>query len=410
MKWNVNRTRDAAHWFFRIWACGSAVLCSALGSARPANGQASATHDSWIGYTELRTNLPGGRHANVATMRAAIVRPDGSDRRLIAADLIGDADSWTQQGGWSPDGKFAIVGLGWESPENARWEETHREFRYTAEGWRYDVLLVDLASGKATNLTAVKRVSFHNSGLFFWPGDPKHLGFQALIDGNSHPFRMDRDGANKVDLTKQSREFAYGFSASPDGRRIAYHKSYQVFVADADGSNARQIATGLPFNFAPQWSRDGTHLLFLAGEHYDCHPHVANADGTGLRKLADRTGYRGVVEFLDVPDFHGGSSDIPVWSADGRAIYYTAAVGENVELFRAALDGRRERLTQSPARTSYYHPQPSPDGEWLAYGSKRDGIRRLYVMRLADRSETCIAPVKPGNAAFWPHWQPRSAR
>ena len=56
------------------------------------------------------------------------------------------------------------------------------------------------------------------------------------------------------------------------------------------------------------------------------------ADGTGLRKLADRGGYRGVIEFLDVPDFHGGSSDIPAWSADGTAVYYTARVGANVEL------------------------------------------------------------------------------
>ena len=77
-------------------------------------------------------------------------------------------------------------------------------------------------------------------------------------------------------------------------------------------------------------------MLFLAGEHYDCHPHVVRADGTGLRKLADRGGYRGVVEFLDVPDFHGGSSDMPVWAPDGKSVFYTAKVGENVELFRVA--------------------------------------------------------------------------
>ena len=65
--------------------------------------------------------------------------------------------------------------------------------------------LVDLTAGAATNLTAIDRVSFHNTGLFFWPGDPTKLGFQALIDGNSHPFRMDRDGRNKRDLTKGSQ-------------------------------------------------------------------------------------------------------------------------------------------------------------------------------------------------------------
>ena len=57
----------------------------------------------------------------------------------------------------------------------------------------------------------------------------RSCGFQALIGGDSHPFSMDLDGRNKKDLTENSREFAYGFSASPDGKQIAYHKSYQIY-------------------------------------------------------------------------------------------------------------------------------------------------------------------------------------
>src|SRR5262249_2415192 len=228
---------------------------------------------------------------------------------------------------WSPDGKIAIIGQGWQSPDNAKWEEKNRQFRYTKEGWLYDSYLVDLATGKATNMTSIQRVSFYNAGLFFWPGDPNKLGFSAIIDGNAHPFRMDRDGRNKRDLTKGSKEFTYGASASPDGKRIAYHKSYRVYLADADGSRAALVKTGKPFNFVPSWSTDGRWVLFLSGEHYNCPPHVVRADGTGLKKLADRGGYRGVIEFLDVYDFHGGSSDTPAWSTDGKSVFYTAKVG-----------------------------------------------------------------------------------
>ena len=160
-----------------------------------------------IGYSEFRTNLPGGRHANVSTMQAMAVKVDSSERRLVAKKLANKADTWTQFAGWSPDGKTAIIGRGWQSPENAKWEEEHKQFRFTKEGWLYDSYLVEIASGKAENVTAIERVSNYNSGLFFWPNDASKLGFTALIDGNSHPFRMDRDGRNKIDLTKASREF-----------------------------------------------------------------------------------------------------------------------------------------------------------------------------------------------------------
>ena len=76
--------------------------------------------------------------------------------------------------------------------------------------------------------------------------------------------------------------------------RISYHENYQVYLADADGANRIHVQTGHPFVFVPSWSPDGKWVLFVSGEHYDCHPHIVKADGTGLRKLADRGGYRGV--------------------------------------------------------------------------------------------------------------------
>lgn len=362
---------------------------------------------SLIGHTELRTNLPGGRHANVRTMRAAVVRADGSERRLLAADLAKEADSWTQFAGWSPDGKTAIISRGWQSPENARWEEEHKTFRHTKEGWLLDAYLVEIATERAENVSAVERVSFYNS-VFFWPNDPDgKLGLTALINGASKPFRMDRDGRNKVDLNQGSQGFAYGFSSSRDGKRIAYHENYQVYLANADGSNRIRVATGQPFNFVPIWSPDGQWVLFVSGEHYNCHPHIVRADGTGLKKLADRGGYRGVIEFLDVPDFHGGSSDTPIWSADGRSVFYTAKVGNNVELFQVTFDGQSQQLTKSADGTLHYHPQPSADGQSLLYGSKRDGVRQLFVMRLTDLTEHRLTNLPLGHAAMWPHWQPK---
>jgi len=85
-------------------------------------------------------------------------------------------------------------------------------------------------------------------------------------------------------------------------------------------------------------------------------------------------------------------------------------VGGNVELFRVSLDGKSDRLTDTPAGSMHYHPNPSADGKWLLYGSKRDGVRQLYVMRLGDRTEWRLTDHARGRAAMWPSWQPRAGR
>ncbi len=349
--------------FLRTGAAAVALApCTLFGADRD-----DTPPDALIGYTELRTDLPGGRHANVKTMRAIVVKADGTDRRVLVEELTREAGSWTQFVGWSPDGKTARLSRYWKSEDVGKWEEEHKTFRPAGDGVRYDAYLFDLATGKPTKQAPVER-------------------------------------KNKSDLIKS---LVHGMSVSPDGKRSAFETpDYQLYLADGDGSNARHVPTGMSFNFLPQWSPDGTRVLFLGGEHYDCHPHVIKADGTGLKKLASRGGYRGVIDFLDVYDFHEGSSDLPVWAADGESIFYTALVGRNVELFRATLDGQSTQLSDQPAGVVHYHPQPSPDGKWLVYGSKREGVRQLYVMRLSDKKEWRITDLAKGRAAMWPHWQP----
>ena len=358
-----------------------------------------------IGYSEFRTNLPGGLTANRYTTRAYLVNPDGTGRCEVAGKLTEKPDTWTQFAGWSPDGTIAIIGCGWESPENAAWEEEHRGFRLT-EGYLYDMYLLNMVTGELTNVTAVERVSKYNAGLWFWPGNPGKLGFNPIINGIARPFSMDLDGCNKRDLSEGTEGFTYGYTASPDGTKISYHKNYQVYMANADGSESKLIETGNPFNFAPQWSPDGKWLLFVSGEHYNCHPHIVGSDGKGLREVGNRQGYSGVVPTIDVYNFHGGSSDVPVWSRDGRWIYYTAKVGESIEMMRVDLDGHIEQLTHSAPGILNYHPTPSPYGEHLIIGSTRSGTRKLYIMKEDGSDIYPFTSVEPGYAAMHPHWQP----
>lgn len=357
-----------------------------------------------IGYTEGRNDLPGGQFANWVTNRACTVKADGTGRRVLAEELTKKPHSWTQFAGWSPDGKTAIVGSHRESPENAAWEREHKTFRMT-EGWLSDTCLLDLETGRVTNVTAVDRVSAYNTGLFYLP-DGKGFGFTPLIAGVSKPFVMDPDGKNKRDVSGRGAGFAYGYSASPDGKRISYHENYRIVISNLDGGDKTTVDTGHPFNFAPAWSPDGEWLLFVSGEHYDCHPHIVKKDGTGLKKLADRGGYRGVVERLKHPDFHSESSDVPAWSADGRHVYYTAKVKGSIELMRVALDGTANQLTTSKSGARHYHPAVSPDGKWILFGSDRGGTMQLYVADADGRDAWPITAVPAGSCAMHGHWQP----
>jgi hypothetical protein len=45
------------------------------------------------------------------------------------------------------------------------------------------------------------------------------------------------------------------------------------------------------------------------------------------------------------------------------------------------------KLTDTPAGSLHSHPVPSPDGKWLVYGSKREDVRQLYLLRLDDKKE-----------------------
>src|SRR2546425_10322070 len=133
-----------------------AFVTAALTSATLRSGpQGDAPPDLLIGYTEHRTDVPGGRHANVKTRRAVVVKADGTGRRVLAEELTREAGYSTQFVGWSPGGKAARLSCDWKSEEVGKWEEEHKDFRTTGDGVRHDMYLVDLASGKATKQTPV---------------------------------------------------------------------------------------------------------------------------------------------------------------------------------------------------------------------------------------------------------------
>jgi serine/threonine protein kinase/Tol biopolymer transport system component len=102
---------------------------------------------------------------------------------------------------------------------------------------------------------------------------------------------MDVAGGNVKVLSPNDNRFGYVYPAwSPNGKRIAwtdeFEKKLQLFVADADGKNARQLTNEGAYNTHASWSPDSKQIAFIrsdngkTGRHY-----VIDADGQNLRLL-----------------------------------------------------------------------------------------------------------------------------
>ncbi len=385
----------------RIFLCFAAVAAFSPGFLRADDDKPP---DLLIGYTRHRTDLQG-YYPNRVTSRAFVVKGDGSGTTELAPELASKPHQFTQFAGWSPDGRQAILYQNWESPENGAWEDKHGTWRFSAEHHLVDIVLLDMDGRKTRNITAADRVSFYNVGLGFLPGNK--YSFSAMIGGELRPYQMDRDGKNKKPVPA-GPGFIYGVSRSPDGKRICYHRNYRLYLADGDGRNAQPVKDANPFHFIALWSPTGEWVAYLSGEHYNCHPHLVRPDGTGLRKLGDRGGYRGVIQPIDKgATDHSARSDTHTWSPDGKWLYYTAKVGKAVDLLRASRSGKIEQLTRSGAGVLNYLPQVSPDSKWVLFGSTRSASRQLYVARADGTGVYPITRLKAGWGAIHAYWQPR---
>ena len=160
-----------------------------------------------------------------------------------------------------------------------------------------------------------------------------------------------------------------GGNWSPDGKELAYTTSNSVFVANADGSGFRKIAT-LPdpvYVTNPIWSPDGSRIRFTASKTLDTPSgfyYEVLLDGSGLRRLF--TGWH------DPPAWECCG----VWTADGK--YFIFVSGNQLWA-----EGKRTGLLQSSPKPIQLTSSPIPLESPFP---SRDG-KKIYVTGHIDRGE-----------------------
>jgi Tol biopolymer transport system component len=224
---------------------------------------------------------------------------------------------------------------------------------------------------------------------------------------------------------------------SPDGQTIVFDLLGDLYTLPITGGKATRITSGLGFDAQPRYSPDGKRLAFISDRSGGDNIYVANADGSGIRRvtygnqgwyvspewmpdgkyliasaasggfgqlrlaLYDVQGGTGVTLTRTGSAYHFGPAPAP----NGRYIYFAGRQGPwqyNAEMPQVQIgvyDREAGTTTQLSSRYgSGFRPAISPDGKWLVYGSRENAQTGLRIRELASGEEKWLAyPVQRDN-------------
>jgi len=187
------------------------------------------------------------------------------------------------------------------------------------------------------------------------PGPPSQTGQIAFVrDGRIYVANTNGSGLVQISAGPNDAGPAW----SPDGNRIAFTRSSDVWIMDADGGNA---VLRTPVGADPTWSPDGEWIAFTCstGTGWDVCTVKATPDTAAPVNLSQQ----------------GYQVAYPSWSPGGTRIAFTSDwAGFDIlfDIWVVAPDGsnRSALTTHTPAAPNAfesYQPAWSPDGNRIAF-------------------------------------------
>ncbi len=195
----------------------------------------------------------------------------------------------------------------------------------------YDIFVADFKGNITKRLTSTPG---YDAEATISP-DGKKIVFTSMRNGDIDLYTMDIDGSNVKQITNTTG-YDGGACFSPDSKKIVWRASrpksdseikeykdllaqglvmptkMELFVANADGTDAHQVTKLGKANWAPAFAPNGKQIVFASDYEYErgfpFNLYLVNLDGTGLERIS-----------------HDGSFDaFPMFSPDGKKFIFSS--------------------------------------------------------------------------------------
>ena len=273
-------------------------------------------------------------------------------------------------------------------------------FQSTREGHKCDQIYTMNIDGSDTRLVSTgkgrttcaywfpdgKRIlysSTHAAGPECPPPPDWSKGYRWAVYPTYDIYVANPDGSGWKPLT-HNQGYNAEATISTDGKRIVFTSTrngdLDIYTMDADGKNVKQLTKELGYDGGPFWSRDGKWIVYRA-----FHPKTA-AEQQEYKELLKQNLIRPTTLELwamraDGSDkrqitSNGAANFAPYFFPDGKRIIFASNLVDkngmgNFELFAVDLDGKNlERITWNPTFDGF--PMFSPDGKKLVFASNRN--------------------------------------